>query len=173
MDLGTKVEKDYLDDPFDRWLWIDIFPMDGCPESDRELARTYKKVHRLRRILKFMKLKPGTGRSTLKKWLKPLFKGPALLLFGRKRTVRRIEKLARKYPYEESDTVAGIVYGYGVQERMVKAEFEPAWTFVFEGLRVKGPGCTEKYLTALYGDYMKLPPEEERKVHFMKVYAAE
>ena len=38
-------------------------------------------------------------------------------------------------------------------------------TAQFEGLRVSIPEAAEDYLTSIYGDYMKLPPEDQRKSH--------
>ena len=169
-DLNTYVQKDYSQDPRDHWLWLDIFPMDGCPESDVELSKVYKKVHAMRRLLRYMKLKPGTGRSALKALLKPVLKWPAIIVFGKRRTALRIDRLARQYDYRDTDTVAGIVFGYGIQERMIKAEFEPQLLFEFEGAQFTGPACFDTYLHALFGDYMIPPPEDQRRVHFMKVF---
>ena len=36
----------------------------------------------------------------------------------------------------------------------------------FAGKKYNAPHNYEKVLTALYGDYMKLPPENERVAHF-------
>jgi len=36
---------------------------------------------------------------------------------------------------------------------------------VFEGIAINLPHNVDKYLTCIYGDYMKLPPIEEREVH--------
>ena len=38
-------------------------------------------------------------------------------------------------------------------------------TAEFEGLRVSIPEAAEDYLTSIYGDYMRLPPEDQRKSH--------
>ena len=35
--------------------------------------------------------------------------------------------------------------------------------YTFEGVTFKGPKDYHKYLTVLYGDYMQLPPEDQRE----------
>ena len=40
----------------------------------------------------------------------------------------------------------------------------------FEGEKFKAPKEYEQWLTQFYGDYMKLPKEEDRKVHDPKAY---
>jgi len=51
------------------------------------------------------------------------------------------------------------VYGY-------KREwYEDTIDIEFEGVTFKGSRNYDEYLTFLYGDYMKLPPVEQRKVH--------
>ena len=35
----------------------------------------------------------------------------------------------------------------------------------FEGIKVNTFACYDEYLTNLYGDYMKLPPEDKRVFH--------
>ena len=35
----------------------------------------------------------------------------------------------------------------------------------FEGHKFPGPKCWDFYLSQLYGDYMKLPPEDKRVFH--------
>jgi lipopolysaccharide cholinephosphotransferase len=66
--------------------------------------------------------------------------------------------------------VGGIVWGYGPQEKMKKSEYIPVRKVPFEDIEANAPGCYEKYLTALYGDYMKLPPKEKRITHDMDAW---
>lgn len=169
-DISTYVDKKYIRDRYDRYLWIDIFPMDGLPEDENEVAEIYKKVLRLRRLLKFVKSKEGAGASRLRAFVKPFLKPFALLVFGRKRIVRRIEKIARKYPFEESESVGGIVFGYGPQEKCGRESYVNGVEMEFEDCKVMAPGCFDYYLTSLFGDYMTPPPEDKRQVHFMKIY---
>lgn len=169
-DLSTRVDKDWVVDKYDCNLWIDIFPIDGLPEDDGEIERIYRKMLAARRRLRFMKAKTGTGKSKLKIIVKPLLKPFALLLFGKNRTVRYMDRTAKTYPYENSRFVGGVAFGYGPQEKMVRADYEPQVDVMFEGCVVKAPACYDYYLRALYGDYMEFPPEDKRQVHFMKIY---
>ena len=72
--------------------------------------------------------------------------------------------------FEKSDTVAGIAYGYGPQERMPRDSFVIPKKFEFEGLNLNGPSCYDYYLKALYGEYIELPSDDKRQVHYIKVY---
>lgn len=169
-DLTTRVDKDFIKDPYDRHLWIDIFPMDGLPENMEEVQRIYRSVLRLRRLLKFMKAKEGTGSSRIRAIVKPVLKPFALLLFGKRRTVARIERIAKRYPFEGAHYVGGVVFGYGPQERMVREHYIQEIPMQFEDCMSVAPGSYDIYLKALFGDYMQLPPENQRQVHFMKIY---
>lgn len=169
-DTNTFVDKKYHRDRYDKYLWIDIFPMDGLPEDEREVQMIYRKVLRARRLLKFMKAREGAGSSRFRALIKPLLKPFALLFFGKKRTVKYIERIAQKYSFEESRYVGGIVYGYGPQEKCDREAYVDGVEMIFEGCRVMAPGCFDYYLTSLFGDYMKLPSEDKRQVHFMDVY---
>ena len=40
---------------------------------------------------------------------------------------------------------------------------------MFEGTPFPCPRDTDSYLTAVYGDYMQLPPEDKRKMHSPEV----
>ena len=44
----------------------------------------------------------------------------------------------------------------------------------FEGLTVMAPGNPDAYLRHLYGDYMQLPPEEERQgKHVLRILSTD
>ena len=56
---------------------------------------------------------------------------------------------------------------------MPREEYVKPVKVTFGGRELIAPGCTDYYLTSLYGDYMKLPPEEDRKAHIIKMYQVE
>ena len=53
---------------------------------------------------------------------------------------------------------------------MAKEAFLKSAEVSFEGRSFYTMSCWESYLSNLYGEYMKLPPEEKRKTHDMAVY---
>lgn len=57
------------------------------------------------------------------------------------------------------------VYGNSYAKDMVY----PLKDIVFEGKTFLGPADPDRYLTSIYGDYMKLPPEDKRRTHIIHV----
>ena len=78
MNLNTVMDKHYINDEYDRHLWLDVFPMDGLPESERETKRIYKKSLLLRRTLKMLKAKDEVikyeSKTKLKAFVKPILR---------------------------------------------------------------------------------------------------
>lgn len=66
-----------------------------------------------------------------------------------------------------------LVNNYGVyrlKEVMPKEYFVPAKEYEYAGKRLMGINDYDRYLTHVYGDYMKLPPENKRHFHLANVY---
>lgn len=69
-----------------------------------------------------------------------------------------------------------IVNNYGVyrlKEVMPKEYFIPAIEYDFAGEKLMGINDYDRYLTQLYGDYMKLPPKDRRHYHLANVLIKE
>lgn len=171
--LQVRMEKEYSDDENDRYLWIDIFPMDGLPRSEWKVKWIYKKVLAVRTLIRIIKVRPEISseisKTRLKAFLKPLMK-PLLNLIGVKRLVAYIEHLCRKYDFDSSYFAGGIAFGYGPQERMIRGDFVRPVKVEFEGHLFNAPSCWDQYLSNLYGDYMKLPPKEKQIAHIIKMW---
>ncbi|MDO5157139.1 MAG: LicD family protein [Eubacteriales bacterium] len=82
-------------------------------------------------------------------------------------TVMRFEnKMAHKCPYESSELVGVWTSPYESQKEIFHKEvFSDFELLEFEGNHYPVPCMYDVYLTQLYGDYMKLPPECERASH--------
>lgn len=154
--------------------WMDIMPVDGLPADIAEVTRIYKKMDRLRFM---MGLATMPLNAPSQRWYKRLVKPfaiAALRLVGPMHFVREMESLAARYQYEASDYVGAITWGlYGPGERMKKSEFEQAIEVDFAGHRLRTFACYESYLRGIYGDYMQLPPVEQRITHSLVAYLKE
>lgn len=170
-DLKTSIESSYGDSSYG--LWIDVLPVDGLPEDMDEVQKIYKKCNFYRRLLTISWAKLGEGKTTLHKYIKYLLK-PIVLFYGKKNLAAKIEKIASKNLYDDSSYVGIVTWGlYGTGERMIKSEFEKKVEVEFEGHKMPAFSCWDSYLHGLYGDYMKLPPVEDRRTHDMVVYVKE
>lgn len=57
------------------------------------------------------------------------------------------------------------VYGNSYTKDMVF----PLKDITFEGHTFRAPADPDRYLTSIYGDYMKMPPKEKRRIHLIHV----
>ena len=76
-------------------------------------------------------------------------------------------KIAKKYKFNESKYVCSYAYDTKPpkEQYILKEYLGEGITRKFEGIEVNIPTNYDAYLTRLYGDYMQLPPEEERVGH--------
>ena len=129
------------------------------------LEKTYKKV------IRYNSLTCLTGNDKFKKsnqgwWRTP----PKFIMYcyakmkGSGYFVKKLEKLARRYSYEESDLVSVLVSN-DQEKPFRKADVDEVIYRPFEGVDLPVPKGYDAVLRNLYGDYMQLPPEEDRVAH--------
>lgn len=143
---------------------IDVFPLDGFPENEEESIRFVKKIVFLRNIYSLKIIKFNRKRKLIKNICLFLSK-ISLLTINMENLIGKIVNMSKKYDYNSSRYVGCVVWGYGLRERMNKDIFESSIEVEFENNLYKAPIGYELYLKHLYGDFMKLPPEEKRNTH--------
>ena len=150
--------------------FLDIFPQDGWPEDEAAAKKVVKEAKFLRTLNRIAKAKIGKGATFARR----LAKIPVAMVaktIGPIRINRWLDAYAKKYDYDSSKYVGAITYGvYGIGERCLREEVINFVEVEFEGRRFMAPGCWDSYLSAIYGDYMTLPPEEKRINHALKVW---
>lgn len=149
---------------------IDVFPLEGQPTDEKDFIGYMKK----RRFL-IRELYAKTNRiwyGSLKRRLGML----AFLFVKLKNKDKIIEEInATNYLYD-FDKAEFVGITGGMEDAIEKNRYKKAWfdktTEVdFEGYRFKAPSDYDAVLRRLYGDYMKLPPENERITHHSnKIY---
>lgn len=69
------------------------------------------------------------------------------------------------YDYDSSKNVFCYPTVYGVREKNSKGYYEDRIIMNFEGISCRVPREYDKKLRGIYGDYTKLPPEDQRNGH--------
>lgn len=152
-------------------IFIDIYPFDGMGNS-KFIADMHGRICCFLR--KFFYAKYGScypeGRVIKNAVLKALKK---LLNIHKKPFVQYfLEKTARLKRFEKSKFVNCPLWADEyITGNLPREYFAKAVRTQFEGIDVNIPAEYDKILTALFGNYMELPPESERVMHhFYKVY---
>ena len=147
---------------------VDVFPIDGAPSDEAEYDKWYDE---LMEVYKSFVL---SAQSLSTKYLKHSIK-LALLKLKLKKPAYYLEeakKLHGRYPYKASEYVAAVESPYNSKKNRVPKQYYTGSVDVeFEGHTFRAPICYDKLLRSIYGDYMQLPPEEQRVTHHTnKVY---
>ncbi|MCF0228546.1 MAG: LicD family protein [Parasporobacterium sp.] len=170
-DTRTKIREKNFKEKTVESLWIDIFPLDGLPESYEEKKKLYKKSLMFSKLNVAAAVKTGYGTTRAKVVLKAVFVKPAALLMGRHRIGAIQKKLASRFPYGKTPECGLTVWGYdGPDQALTVSEYEDLIEMEFEGCSFLCTSAWDKNLKGIFGDYMKLPPENERITHDMEAY---
>ena len=154
-------------DKYEKYLWIDIFPVDGLPENDEENVLLFKKRDKLKKIMMYRKMSMKYVFKNKKMVLNNIVKFFIKIIYNilpERLLTSKIIKL-NNYDYNTSNYVGVYAWGYGSRERMEKDVFEEFIDVEFEGTKYKSIKKYDTYLSRIYGDYMKLPPKEKRVTH--------
>lgn len=157
-DAYTRINEVGHESMEDYGLFIDIFPIDGFGRSEKRAKKLAKRIWTLRCGARDIDFPEKIKDNRKRMMLRPLF-----VTIGLDRLAGRIEKLATRYDFRSSDWRGSVMCGMkGVREVLPAYVYEENEDIVFEGHVLKGMKHYDEYLKAMYGDYMKLPPEDQR-----------
>ena len=164
-DLRTVVTPSYLREiPDDLGVWVDIFAVDGMWEKPWRhpfywMGLTFNKIMQ-RAETYYMPQKKGIS-NFIKKML--------ILVFPSTNNKHQflVDQYAKKCSYEKHNKVIDITdwdrKNYKIF--LTHEDFDKRVKMEFEGRKFYGPKSWDRYLKGVYGDYMNLPPEDQRKPH--------
>ena len=144
-------------------IYVDIFPFDSVPQDLQQRQKLAKHLLRLYR-LRLMKCgyKPWMEEDKVlwHKRLGYLFYQFQALFCGKQALARDYDALAEAQP--DTDTVSE--QSGMAQPLYVRREWcEDLVSYTFEGEQFPAPRAYDEFLTVYYGDYMQLPPEDQRE----------
>lgn len=150
--------------------FVDIYPLDGAGNGKHNFL--YNKAW-FYSSMYFSKSREHYVH--VKGFIKSLVKKSAYLIskFKQIESIRtKLERISKKYSYESSCFVGCMTWlVYGKKNIFKKNEIEDVILSEFEDGEFYIIKNYDALLTSYYGDYMKLPPENERiGHHFYKIY---
>ena len=152
-------------------VFIDIFPVEGLPKSKLAIRLYYETASILRKMMRVSQRDNVAAKNTRQLILNYIGYYP-VRIFGYKRLVRWFQKYIQLFDFEKAELV-GVMSAskYKTQEVIDRKDYVNLIDVEFEGKKYHGPSNYDRYLTQLYGDYMKMPPLEQQKTHHtFKVY---
>ena len=142
-------------------VFVDIFPLDPIKKS-ANVRRLWSRYHLVQRCLgnKISAKTPTLKSKLLRFVLRP---------FSKESLLAKRESICKKINDEDADFCIDL----NSKEGLKKGVFDKGIVFdtidkPFEGVLFKVPNDYDKFLKYVYGDYMKLPPENERVGHLPK-----
>lgn len=163
-DSETTFIKSYQADlDINHGIVLDILPIDGRPSS--KIKRLFQMINSLFYSLYLIGEAPENNGKLIK------FIGKALLLLVPLKSLRfkiamHCEKQMTKYPLKECEYATELCSGpYYLKKTYFSKDFLSVDYLDFEGYKMPVPKGYDAYLKEAFGDYLTLPPEDERVCH--------
>lgn len=144
---------------------IDIFPVDGTSLEYKEYERSLKRIDKLNA---YLYVKRTSFKESNMNSLRAVMYIIKMRLFSLFRTYssiqKQIAKISTEFDFNESEYAAKLSYTW-TKNRCKRTVFENYMNSEFEGHQLMILKGYDEYLRKMYGDYMQLPPEDQRVAH--------
>lgn len=159
------------DEKVDYGVYVDVYIIDKMPDDYKEAEAMYKMSTKIRNCWGMSVKKIGSKSST---WFRYIVRVPVSLFYktiGYKHYLKKYDELASSFENEETKHAGIIIYGEGLKKEYFSVNmFINPSIVIFEGSEFYAPADVNSYLTQMYGEYMQLPPEGDRKIHPSKAF---
>ncbi len=171
IDNTTFVQEITMKKKYKTSVWIDIFPLDNIPDSTQQAEQFIKKAKKMSKYYFYTIERKYSGKdligkikfNTVRLLLTPVYK-----IINQK---QRIDRFVQKYSAQETKRFSELIANNNA-ERSIRENDDLSQTkILFENKMYTTFENYDKVLRNYYGDYMKLPPEEERVLaHSLTAY---
>ena len=149
----TLIETLYAD--YVEGLYIDIFPLDGAKKGSLLEKLRWKWIWTLHTVI-------IVNRSTKEYTMPKKITAVLIKKMNLRKLHERLGRVLKNTPFDKSEMAANFLAGWKEKEIIPKSILGKPTLYAFEDAQLYGPARIDEYLTHVYGDYMQLPPVEER-----------
>lgn len=143
-------------------VFIDVFPVDYSIENEEKRKRQYSNVTRWKQRL-VTRENYYFGQTGIREWYRMIRKG-VMNLIPKGYFIDKMDAECRKY--SDTDILISLTGTVGYQKASYPKEwFERYINLEFEGVELMAIEKYKDLLKKQYGNYMELPPENERVPH--------
>lgn len=171
VDTNTVLIERNADCGVEMGLYVDVFPIDGLGNSIKDAKKIMKRLRPYRYMNISLSLNPWGSKNFIKDFAYAVIRIAAKML-GKEKIHQKMSDIVHETSYDDSTYVGEIIDYLQDKRIMLKSEMYESYELMeFENIKLKAPKNWDKWLTQFYGDYMTLPPEEERVLkHGFKLY---
>ena len=148
-----------------RGLYIDVFPLDGIGQSYEESLKNYKSIVWRMNFLTARSVAVREGRKWYKNLAVHVMQCIPDCIVNEKALVRKITRMSAERAFDGCAYVGNLPSAWREKELIKREIYGTPTLYQFEHLQVYGVEDFDAYLTALYGDWRELPPEDKRVSH--------
>lgn len=167
--LSVRAQEPAYEGVLQGYLWLDIFPVDGVPNSKIQQERLQMTINSLMKRRMWLSLGPS-GKNGARMAIKQTY----CLLHSDPKSIDRIDlkisALTKKNKYQDATYVSSLMGGAKRVIALKKEDYENMLTMEFEGHAFPVASCWDADLSKDYGDYMTLPPENQRPSHYARAW---
>lgn len=143
--------------------YVDVFIIDGLPANPKEREDFYNQSKKIRASWFWSCRKFFAKRKSLLSFIGGGIISIPYRFIGYKHYVCKYNSFCSRYDYDSSEYVGVVQFGEGEKkETFPKSLFDNVTYVKFCDGSFPAPGSPDTYLTQVYGNYMELPPPEQR-----------
>lgn len=149
-------------------IYIDVFPIDNIPDSDKLRRQQFERIQKLEKILYYKYYNNNSDINSIRKLISIIIgtlKNTIYRMIPQRILVYLINKELRQYNQYKTKIKGLISYPNFMKLTFDERTLYPLKKIEFEGIMVYAPNDIDKYLTNQYNNYMELPSEEHRIGH--------
>lgn len=139
-------------------IFVDIFPMDAVPDDNESYERLWEKVHEYSLRAHLASFHPSKFKSFGHK-IKSIYYH---LFYNQQELFLKTDELASSYGYKNSNKISVLASLAGKQKVYNKNIFDDLIEIDYEDMKACCIKSYDAFLRSSYGDYMTLPPIENR-----------